>query len=380
MVFEEFGIGARPGTDAFWTELSGGPRAVRSPGGWRMLFVRGEGPALLRLEGRADPVRLTEHEATGCWFTVVELPERMRVTYHFEAEGHEYADPLNPSAAGPHRSLTATPDLGPQPFWPVLGPDEVAPLPRQRMVWRSRILGGRRTIRIHRGAAPESAAGQPQPVVLLLDGDDWLFLHPAAAAVDAAVAAGRLPAVTLVFLPVHGVREVDLAENPRLWEAIVDELVPELTRSIENDGGAVDWDRLVVAGQSLGGLCALDAALRYPDVVRRIACQSGSFWWPEFDGPSGGRIAARVSRADLSGLTAAFDVGRHESPTMHRHCDEIARRAAAAGARVRCDRSPAGHDRIGWRHALLRDIGWLLTPAAAADPTREYPWAAEVSA
>lgn len=37
--------------------------------------------------------------------------------------------------------------------------------------------------------------------MLLLDGDDWLHLHPAMTAFESAVAAGDMPPVTLVFLP-----------------------------------------------------------------------------------------------------------------------------------------------------------------------------------
>ncbi|OSC72955.1 hypothetical protein B5180_19010, partial [Streptomyces sp. BF-3] len=60
-----------------------------------------------------------------------------------------------------------------QPNWPARGPDDVPALPRTRIRWNSERLGGWRTVRVH----PVGGGG---PVVLLLDGDDWLYLHPAA--------------------------------------------------------------------------------------------------------------------------------------------------------------------------------------------------------
>jgi len=60
------------------------------------------------------------------------------------------------------------------------------------------------------------------------------------------------------------------------------------------------------------------------------------------------------------GLRVAFDVGEHE-PKMHRHCAVLEELTSAAGATVRVNRSPAGHDRVGWRHALVRDVAWLLS-------------------
>jgi enterochelin esterase family protein len=199
-------------------------------------------------------------------------------------------------------------------------------------------------------------AGGGGPVVLLLDGDDWLYLHPAMTAFDSAVASGEMPPVTLVFLPAKD-REAEFACRPGLWEAIRDELLPLVAET----GVPADRDRLVAAGQSLGGLSALYAALEFPDLVSRVACQSASFWWtPDaldradpLGGPVGGAGAA------LSGLRVAFDVGEHET-RMLPHCDLVETLAEQAGATVRVSRSAAGHDRAGWRQALLRDVAWAL--------------------
>ncbi|HEX7303411.1 alpha/beta hydrolase-fold protein [Lentzea sp.] len=311
------------------------------------------GPATLRFESVLDPVELT-HEGGDLWSADVELPDRLRITYHFvDADGEEHADPRNPSAAGPNRSLLSTPDLDPQPHWPVAGPDDVVDVPSLRVRWSGAL--GRKTVRVHQGG---------EPVVLLLDGDDWMYVHPFAAAFESAVKAGDMPAATLVFLPTPRDRYAEYS-TPALWQAIQDELLPLLAEN----GVTVDPARLVVAGQSLGGLSAFQAALDFPALVSRVACQSGSFWYARdlpdagisLDGPAGGDIAARLSGlADLSGLRVAFDVGEHE-PRMHRHCEAVEQLASAAGASVRVNRSPAGHDRVGWRHALLRDVGWLLS-------------------
>ncbi|MGQ4413436.1 enterochelin esterase, partial [[Kitasatospora] papulosa] len=78
------------------------------------------------------------------------------------------------------------------------------------------------------------------------------------------------------------------------------------------------------------------------------------------DGPAGGSIAGRLrERPDLSGLRVAFDVGEHET-RMLPHCALVESLAEQAGASVRVSRSASGHDRAGWRHALLRDVAWAL--------------------
>ncbi|MYQ79548.1 MULTISPECIES: alpha/beta hydrolase-fold protein [unclassified Streptomyces] len=355
--FADFGLPGEPGTEAFWTTARTPVSRPGGGGGWTTLFLRRGGPADISFESwTREPLPLRRWGATDCWYAEVEMPARLRVTYRFITDEGAHADPFNPSAAGGDRSIAATPDAPAQPYWPLVGADDVLPVPRTRLRWASARLGGRRTVRVH----PVAGGG---PVVLLLDGDDWLYLHPAMTAFEAAVADGALPPVTLVFLPSKD-RMGEFACRPELWEAVRDELLPLVAES----GVPADPDTLVVAGQSLGGLSALYAALEFPELVTRVACQSGSFWWaPDcaertdlLDGPAGGALADRLrQRPGLSGLRIAFDLGEHET-RMLPHCTVVEALTEQAGADVRVSRSPSDHDRAGWRHAMLRDVAWAL--------------------
>ncbi|MEU1102709.1 alpha/beta hydrolase-fold protein [Streptomyces tibetensis] len=355
--FAGYGWPGTPGTDGFWAGVGAPPVVPDGDGGWTALFLwRGSSPVVIEFESWSDPVPMRRWADSDCWYAEVRMPARLRVTYRFAVSDAFHADPFNPAGAGGDRSIIATPDAPEQPHWPVVGADAVLPVPRARIRWASQRLGGRRTVRVH-------PAGGGGPVVLLLDGDDWLYLHPAVTAFDAAVAAGEVPPVTLVFLPAKD-RMAEFACRPELWEAVRDELLPLVAES----GVPADLGRLVVAGQSLGGLSAVYAALEFPELVSRVACQSGSFWWtPDalraadpLGGSVGGVIAERLrTGVDLSGLRVAFDVGEHED-RMLPHCEVTEGLVERAGATVRVSRSASGHDRAGWRHALLRDVGWAL--------------------
>ena len=357
--FAKFGLFGEPGTAEFWDAASHLPLPASVPaadGGWLTLFLWRGSPASVRFETLSDPVELRRWQDSDCWFAEVPMPARLRVTYHFhdgDPLDGTHADPLNPVGAGGNRSIAATPDAPVQPHWPVVGPDDVLPVPGTRIRWNSARLGGRRTVRVHQ-------AEGPGPVVLLLDGDDWMYAHPAVTAFESAVANGDMPAATLVFLPTPHDREAEYGRDPALWEGIRDELLPLL----DENGVPVDLGRLVVAGQSLGGLSALYAALEFPELVSRVACQSGSFWWTptatDLAGPRGGYLAERLrDNPNLSGLRVAFDVGEHET-AMLPHCELVETLTRQAGATVRVSRSPSGHDRAGWRHALVRDVAWAL--------------------
>ncbi|MFD6281241.1 alpha/beta hydrolase-fold protein [Streptomyces sp. NPDC060209] len=354
--FTEFGLPGVAGTAEFWA-AAGTPVSVPADdGGWVTLFLWRGSPASVGFESWSEPVPLRRWGGTDCWYAEVRMPPRLRVTYQFLADDGAHADPFNPVGAGGDRSIAATPDAPHQPHWPLVGADDVLPVPPARIRWAGGRLGGRRTVRIH-------PAGGGGPVVLLLDGDDWLYLHPAMTAFDSAVANGDMPPVTLVFVPAKD-RAAEFGCGPELWEAVRDELPPLVAES----GVPADWDRLVVAGQSLGGLSAMYAALEFPELVSRVACQSPSFWWtpgaPDLadplGGPLGGVVASRLrERPDLSGLRVAFDVGEHET-RMLPHCELAETLAEQAGATVRVSRSASAHDRAGWRHALLRDVAWAL--------------------
>ncbi|WAL98297.1 alpha/beta hydrolase-fold protein [Streptomyces sp. Je 1-369] len=368
--FAEYGLSGEPGTEAFWSaarspvSIPAEPAEPADDGGWRTLFLWRGSRASIGFESWSEPVPLARWAESDCWYAEVRMPARLRVTYQFlvgEGEGggdEAYADPLNPHGAGGDRSIASTPDAPAQPHWPALGADDTLPLPGTRIRWASQRLGGRRTVRVH-------AVGGGGPLVLLLDGDDWLYLHPAMTAFEAAVAANEMEPVTLVFLPSKD-RLGEFGCNPALWEAVRDELLPLVAGS----GVPADPERLVVAGQSLGGLSAMYAALDFPDLVSRVACQSPSFWWtPDamasqdpLGGPVGGTIAERLREEspDLSGLRIAFDLGEHE-PRMLPHCELTETLVEEAGATVRVSRAAAGHDRAGWRHALLRDVAWALS-------------------
>ncbi|PZG50776.1 enterochelin esterase [Spongiactinospora gelatinilytica] len=355
--FARFGLGGEPGSDAFWAAARTPAAVSDGDGGWAALFLWRGAAAEIAFESWSEPVPMRRWGGTDCWYAEVAMPAGLRVTYQIRTGDAAYADPCNPVGGGGDRSIAAVPDAPAQPYWPAVGPADVLPLPEVRLRWASERLGGRRTVRVH-------PAGGGGPVVLLLDGDDWLHLHPAMTAFDAAVADGALPPVTLVFLPARD-REAEFGCAPALWTAIRDELLPLLAGT----GVPGDPGRLVVAGQSLGGLSAMYAALAFPGLLSGIACQSGSFWWtpgaaglPDpMGGPTGGAIAAylRERRPDLSGLRAAFDVGAHER-RMLPHCEAVESLTERAGATVRVSRSAAGHDRASWRHPLLRDAAWAL--------------------
>ncbi|GAA5030705.1 esterase family protein [Microbacterium fluvii] len=236
--------------------------------------------------------------------------------------------------AGVDQSVVELPDAPRQPWLaasPASAPREVES-PGGRRLW------------IHEAAT----GGELLPLVLVLDGEVWRSILPAA--VDAMVAAGVMRPARLVFVDSGGTqqrwRELDAGGEAAAW--LAGDLVPWVRARWATEAGP---GAVVVAGQSLGGFTAVRTALEHPDVVGAALAQSASTWQ--------GDLAALAGAAGRSGLRVWLEVGRQEwvLRDAHRH---LAARLAAAGADVRFTEFNGGHDYACWRGGIADGLAALL--------------------
>lgn len=209
-------------------------------------------------------------------------------------------------------------------------------------------------------------ASDAHPLCVLLDGEFYLERVEALTVLAQATKAGRIPAMTYVFVSYvdAGARHVDLTCNDRY------------ARFITND--VIGWARArvpsirerdhVICGLSLSGLQSAYIALHHPSVFRYAVCQSGSFWWkPE--------QFAQMARA-LSPIPTRFwlSVGDEETeenvshpPTgLFQEISQIAgvEQAAAvladSGADVHVRQYRGGHEPAPWKDEFAAALEWLL--------------------
>lgn len=126
-----------------------------------------------------------------------------------------------------------------------------------------------------------------------------------------------------------------------------------------------------IAGASLGGLCALYLALRFPAVFGRAAALSPTLWWADhwllhaFE-----RLPHRID------LRLWIDAGKHEAPPLRRPVDRLraalldlgwiehrnAQRADLRHAAV----ARGSHDEASWGRRFDRVLRFLYPPARPA--------------
>lgn len=284
------------------------------------------------------------------------------------------ADPLNtlrahPSGWGGPASAVHLPDALDQSAWREVDLGSHAYPAPPSLIWHSVMQGKRRTIWHHCTGLRSATPGQRDlPLVLLLDGQNWLHRMPLVPVLDVETAAGRLPPALYLFIDaIDGAnREEDLTPNPVFWSALWEELVPmaatlaPITR---------DSARRVVAGQSYGGLAAIHAVLDRPDRWGAAIAQSPSLWWPDISLPSA-RIRRPGATGDLTrqlrsgafppGIRRVFmEVGSREDVMI-----DVARTMLGAleraGHETRFREYQGGHDALCWRGGLIDGLRWLL--------------------
>jgi len=290
-----------------------------------------------------------------------------------EARARMFADPVNPRRLFPQMAVVAGERTADPRHW-----DSVLQLPDAEPVdWFDAELAERGTLTDHRlddrtitvYTPPGYRPDETYPLVVLLDGECWPLVADLPTALDNLMGREIAPAVVAMVHNLGGMgpRMAELACDNAFAALLADRVVP-FVRSLH----AVA-DRVVVAGNSLGGLAAAHAALERPDVFEAVLSCSGSHWWG-YDGSGWGKdsepewLTRRYADAPLLPLRFWVDVGSLEtgpspvSPGVdqraaNRHLRTVLR---AKGYRVDYHEAPGGHDFATFRRSVVRGLRALL--------------------
>lgn len=231
----------------------------------------------------------------------------------------------------------------------------------------SRILKNERRVWVY--TPPDYSAKKDYPVVVLLDGWEYLNLIPTPTILDNLEAAGKIPPVITVFVanPVEeGTRERELACNPRFADFIARELMPWLRSRYRITENA---KQTTIGGISFGGLAAAYIALKHSERFGNVLSQSGSFWWgPEGYAEDGEWLTHQFVVERKLPLRFYLEIGKLEvfpstrigrPINLHatRHLRDILR---TKGNEVFYSEFNGAHEYINWRENLAAALQKLL--------------------
>lgn len=358
-----------------------------------------------------DSGMLAHVPGTDIWVRTLELPATRRMSYGFlelpEGErpapgppplrqGGLRVDPANPlppvslRSGGFGLSLFRGWLAPPQPHWESRGP---ATGPLLGTVHSASLefpsADGPVEKPCHAYLPPTESVldrGAPVALVTLFDGEKWFGGNDLPSALDHAIASGDLPPIAVVAVSSLDVadRMWSLGTNLEVIDAVAGELLPWVGRLAEEAGVSLaprgHRDRLL-AGESLGGLSALLAALDRPGEWGTVLAQSPSLWRApgalgsprDLGAREGGDwITERFRRTPLpeGAARVLLTVGSREGASIPR-LHQLHHALGALGWDARISVYDGGHDDACWRGELFAALGEHTGAAGAADrPTQ----------
>jgi enterochelin esterase family protein len=298
-------------TKAFWAEVTrkGTPMVEAAGEDLIVTFLyRGAARNVRLIGGPSDDHDwLMRLGGSDVWYRSYRVPPDLRLSYRLAPDVPDLpgparaqrmallarldVDPLNPRRwpeEGGGWSVYEGPKAPPQPGFPARA------LPVEELRFTSAILGNTRRVQIFR--SPGFVPDDPQALLLFVfDGPTAVRDWQLPGALQALVAAGRLPPLAAVFIdPIDAeTRGAELPGSADFSAMMARELLPFAAARL---GLTPDPGRTVLAGASYGGLAAARIALDHPAQFGAAIALSGSFWWAP-EGRAGGPLVWMAERA-----------------------------------------------------------------------------------
>lgn len=300
------------------------------------------------------PPLALEPRGAGLWGRTVRFPLDAYIEYRFERDGIRLADPRNPrrveNGTGDENNFFTMPDWTASPYL-VERPDVPhGEVTEHDLDFELYFGTPSRTVYLYRPPAPG-----PVPLLVVLDGQDYLRRGRLATIVDNLIAAGRIRPIALA-MPDHGgiARTVEYACNDATVAFILRQVVPLAREHLDlGTGDDGDWGLM---GASMGGLMALYAALRVPETFGRVLCQSGAFAAPHLYHRS--VVADLIRLVSPPPLRIWLDVARHE---WHLRPDrDMADLLRTRGYEIAFEEHSGGHNFTSWRNTVHRGLEYLF--------------------
>lgn len=316
-------------------------------------------------------------QAGGAWTGRVDLPADAYVEYALLRDGAKVPDPRNP----------ATVDNGVgsrnHRFWMPQARRRALALARRR-VQRGSVTHGtvnlgwlaappldrRMALYVPHAAVSEPARRRELPLLVVLDGLDYLRRGGLARILDALIGAGAMAPVAACFIDDAGpARAAEYAANDFTLAVIAELVVPAaierlgLAPQSASDGAA---GRAAILGSSLGGLMAVHAGVRRPDLFGRVIAQSTAALVEDLTVMGGVLPPIRSTLLALIEATPAppirlwLDVGSLED--LVEQNDRMTTILARRGFDFVYRRYPGGHDQTSWAESLVDALPAMFPP------------------
>ncbi|MHB2011868.1 alpha/beta hydrolase-fold protein [Klebsiella oxytoca] len=219
------------------------------------------------------------------------------------------------------------------------------------------VAGCKRRVRFY---LPETPIADPLGLLVLPDAETWFGRLDITKAIDIAITNGRIP--PMAVLGIDNINESDRVKTLGGNKDFILDIAGNLLPQIYKDHPNIIWagrSKTVFAGQSLGGVSALMAALYAPQIFGMVISHSPSMWWsPERKTPVmfSENDSSWVSKQMLSmtkrDVNIRLGIGSLEG-SMVSHVKNLHKMLRAAGMKSELSIYTGGHDYAWWRGAII---------------------------
>ena len=259
----------------FLWEGESAPALMNDVTGWRDVA---QAPAMRQVE-------------PGVWATTLAIPRNAFIEYAYAVNpapdvdwnAFRALDPLNPRAKsngiGAFNNYFYMPAAGPTPLVKRARGIARGALTRHKVQTSGLAAGKERAVMLYQPPTDE-----PAPLVLVLDGYDYVKQGKMPAIVDNLIAQNRIRPIALV-MPQNGrdARTVEYGCSDVTYSFFywcLRPLAEQHLRLTNVDAHPGDW---AVMGASMGGLMSLYLGLRNPHIFGSVLSQSGAFTFSDYD-------------------------------------------------------------------------------------------------
>lgn len=229
----------------------------------------------------------------------------------------------------------------------------------EKLSYKSEILGNERRVWFY---TPNSyAPDKKYPLIIFLDGIDYLNNIPSPTIIDNLIGEGEIPPVVAVFVATPsgaGIREKEYYGNPQFVDFMKKELLPFVNSKVSVTSKPSET---TIVGLSAGGVAAGFVALKNPERFGNVIMQSPALWWGfDYYGADGEWLTEQYINAEKKKIRFYIEVGTYEglpstrkgrSNAFHsvRHFCNILK---LKGYEYAYNEFSGAHEHVNWRETL----------------------------
>ena len=298
-----------------------------------------------------------EKTGPGLWTYQHTFDPDAYIEYAFQKDDESLLDPFNPSktpnGVGGFNNYFFMPEYKPTPLGRKKRNVPHGTVTCHNLPTEYLITGEERTIRLY-----QPAVNEPVPLVVVWDGQDYLYHLQLNNIVDNLIHQGRIRPIAMAFVDNAGeeLRTIEYACSEASLVFLMIEVLPLAKRvlnliDIEAHPGAFG-----VLGASMGGLMALFTGARIPQVFGKVLSQSGAFSWGNFDMV----VFDLLQQGDLRPLRIWLDVGAYDLAGLLVSNQRMQTMLNQRGYASTYREYHAGHNFPAWRDDIWRGLETLF--------------------